>query len=143
MAEPKHVDPRTDPMLREAPELEGFKVLEPCALYATVGRGGMGVVFRGKHLNLDVDVAVKCLHPALALEAHDELLVLEREARAAARIKHPNVVGVYDVRQTSGLHYLVMEYVEGETTRQRVQRKGPLAVGEAYKILLGAARGPQ
>ena len=52
---------RTDPLLGSVPTIEGFKVLEPCVLYDRVGQGGMGVVYRARYLQLDIDVAVKCL----------------------------------------------------------------------------------
>ena len=52
---------RTDALLGSVPTIEGFKVLEPCVLYDRVGQGGMGVVYRARYLQLDIDVAVKCL----------------------------------------------------------------------------------
>ncbi len=134
-------DLRTDPLLRDVPEFEGFKVLEPCVLYARLGQGGMGTVYRGRHLNLEIDVAVKCLNKALALQGSGFVERFQREARLAASIHHQNLVQVYDVSQRSGVHYLVMEYVTGETARDRVGRKGPLSSQEALKILLGASSG--
>jgi len=133
-------DVATDPLLASAPLLEGFRVLEPAVLYAKIGGGGMGAVYRGRHFSLECDVAVKVLKADLA---HDEQFVsrFEREARLAARIKNDNVVQVLDVRHKNGIHYLVMEFVKGETARGRVQRKGPLAEHEALAILLGATRG--
>ncbi len=134
-------DLRTDPMLRDVPEIEGFKVLEPCVLYARLGQGGMGTVYRGRHLNLEIDVAVKCLNKALALQGSGFVERFQREARLAASIHHQNLVQVYDVSQRSGVHYLVMEFVTGETARDRVGRKGPLSAHEALKIIFGAASG--
>jgi serine/threonine-protein kinase len=64
----------------------------------------------------------------------------QREARLAAAIHHQNLVQVYDVSQKCGVHYLVMEFVSGETARDRVRRKGPLKVNEALRIALGAAK---
>ena len=129
-----------DPLLHRAPVLEGFKVLDPAVLYAKIGTGGMGAVYRGRHLNLDCDVAVKVLKSDLA---EDEQFVFrfEREARMAARIKNDNVVQVLDVRQREGIHYLVMEFVKGETARERVLRKGRLSEAEAMAIFVGVARG--
>jgi formylglycine-generating enzyme required for sulfatase activity/serine/threonine protein kinase len=131
----------SDSMLREAPAVHGFKVLDPVVLYAKVGAGGMGAVYRGHHLNLDVEVAVKCLKPSLAAEDPDFVKRFEREARIAASIDHQNVVRVKDVREKNGLHYLVMDFVRGETARERVKRKGRLSEREALAILLGATAG--
>ncbi|MBL8753179.1 MAG: hypothetical protein JNK15_07750, partial [Planctomycetes bacterium] len=54
-----------DPLLQSAPSCEGFKVLEPAVLYARIGAGGMGAVYRGRHFSLECDVAVKVLKPEL------------------------------------------------------------------------------
>ncbi|MCC7012483.1 MAG: protein kinase [Planctomycetes bacterium] len=130
-----------DPLLAEIPEVDGFKVLEPCVLYAKLGEGGMGAVYRGRHLNLDIDVAVKCLRRSLADQSDAFIQRFQREARLAAGIHHQNLVQVYDVSQKSGVHYLVMEFVLGETARDRVRRKGPLKLAEALRIAYGAASG--
>lgn len=130
-----------DPLLRDAPIVEGFKVLDPAVLYAKIGRGGMGAVYRGRHFKLDLDVAVKCLKPALVAEDADFVKRFEREARLAASIAHQNVVRVMDVHEKNGIHYLVMEFVRGETAAERVERKGPLAEKEALAILFGATAG--
>ncbi len=132
---------RDDPQLRDVPEMDGFKVLDPCVLYLRLGKGGMGTVYRGRHAKLDIDVAVKCLKRSLADE--DERFVdrFHREAKVAARINAPNLVRVFDVDEKNGLHFLIMEFVEGETARERVKRKGALRVEEALTIALGAARG--
>jgi len=135
-------DIRDDPLLRDVPEVDGFKVLDSCVLYVKVGKGGMGAVYRGKHIKLDIDVAVKCLLPYLAAGNDQMVLRFEREGRLAARVNHPNIVRVFDVDHRHSIHYLVMEYVKGETARERVGRKkGPLEVGEAVTIVLQAARG--
>ncbi|MCK5940534.1 MAG: serine/threonine protein kinase, partial [Planctomycetes bacterium] len=131
----------SDSNLERVQEVEGYKVLPPCVLYGKIGQGGMGAVYRGRHLNLDIDVAVKCLKPDLTGEDEQFVVRFKREARSAARINHQNVVRVFDVSEEGGLHYIVMELVQGETARQRVQRKGKLSVGEALEILHGAAAG--
>ena len=130
-----------DANLNLAKEVEGYKVLPPCVLYGKIGQGGMGAVYRGRHLNLDIDVAVKCLKPDLTGEDEQFVVRFRREARSAARINHQNVVRVFDVSEEQGLHYIVMELVQGETARQRVKRKGHLGVGEALEIMHGAAAG--
>lgn len=130
-----------DPILKNVPEVEGYKVLEPCVLYGKLGQGGMGTVYRGKHINLDIDVAVKCLRPSLAASDQGLVARFEREAKVAASISNQNLIRVYDVDAQHGVHYLVMEYVEGETGSERVARKGALDQTEAARILLGSAHG--
>jgi serine/threonine protein kinase len=133
--------PVDDGNLARAIEVEGYKVLPPCVIYGKIGQGGMGAVYRGRHLNLDIDVAVKCLKPEL-VGGDDQFVVrFRREARAAAQINHQNVIRVFDVAEDQGLHYLIMELVQGESARERVTRKGKLAVGEALEIVYGAALG--
>lgn len=131
----------SDANLERAKQIEGYKVLPPCVLYGRIGQGGMGAVYRGRHLNLDIDVAVKCLKPELVAGDDQFVLRFRREARAAAQINHQNVVRVFDVSEEQGLHYIVMELVQGETARERVQRKKRLGIGEALAIVWGAAMG--
>ena len=130
-----------DPLLNGVPEIEGFKVLDPCVLYTRIGAGGMGAVYYGKHLTLNVDVAVKCLKRELAERDEDFVVRFQREAQLAAEIHHQNLVGVFTVDQRDGVHYLVMEYVKGETALDRVERKGPLELREACTVAYGAACG--
>jgi formylglycine-generating enzyme required for sulfatase activity len=130
-----------DPLLRDVPTIEGFKVLGGVALFARIGQGGMGVVYRGHHCRLESDRAVKCLKPALAAEDPMFVKRLLREARVAAKLDHPNIVRLYDAGFAHGLHHLVMEYVLGESVRARVERRGPQSEAEALAILFGAASG--
>lgn len=130
-----------DDNLERATEVEGYKVLPPCVLYGKIGQGGMGAVYRGRHLNLDIDVAVKCLKPGLVGSDDQFVVRFRREARSAAQINHQNVIRVYDVAEDQGLHYLIMELVQGETARERVVRKKQLSIGEALEIVYGASLG--
>ena len=132
---------QSDANLDGAAEVEGYKVLPPCVIYSKIGQGGMGAVYRGRHLNLDIDVAVKCLKPGLVGDDEQFVVRFRREARSAAAINHQNVIRVYDVAEDHGLHYLIMELVQGETARERVVRKQRLQVGEALEIVHGAALG--
>ena len=103
-------------------------------LAARLGAGGMGTVYRATRLLIGDEVAVKVLHPALV---SDEQAAerFRREAQAAARLKHPNAVGVYDFGVTEdGLVYLVMELVGGESLREVISRQGPLAPVVAAEI---------
>jgi serine/threonine protein kinase len=103
-----------------------------------LGHGGMGVIFRATHLLSQKPVAIKWMLRSIADEyAHQRLL---REALAAGRIDHPNVVNVYDVSHEGQCAYLVMELLHGETLRSRLDR-GPLEIREAIDLLLPAMRG--
>src|SRR5215218_8556393 len=108
-------------------------VLGGCRIEAVVGRGGMGVVYRARQLDLDRDVAVKVIAPHLVDDPDTEARFL-REARAASAVEHPNVVPVHAVGITEGRAYLVMRYVAGEDVRTRVLRDGALAPAEAAEI---------
>lgn len=130
-----------DPLLRDVPTRHGFKVLDPCVLYDRIGEGGMGAVYRGEHLNLGIDTAVKVMKVGIA-GADDQFVArFQREAMVAASINHAGLIRVFDVKAAFGLHYIVMELVRGETLRQRVRRKGPLSPAEACAIARAAAEG--
>jgi len=105
-----------------------------------LGSGGMGAVYRARDTRLGRTVALKVLRPG----ADPELLHrLDREARAASALNHPNIVHIYDVGVAagqSGEHYVVMEYVEGETLRRRLLR-GPLPIPELLDLGAQLAEG--
>ena len=103
-----------------------------------VGNGGMGHVYRARDTRLGRLVAIKVLSsPAMA--DGDALQRLRHEARATSAINHPNIVAVYDV-ETDGTPYIVSEFLEGETLRQRLTR-GPLSVRKALSIAAQTADG--
>lgn len=102
-------------------------------LTAKVGGGGMAVVYKGHDLLLDRTVAVKVLRPQFAQD-EDFIRRFRREAQAAARLSHPNVVNIYDVGQEDETHYIVMEYVEGETLKDLIRREAPLDMHKAVHI---------
>ena len=100
---------------------------------ALVGRGGMGVVFRARHKALDRVVALKVLSASVAADrAFADRF--QREARALAKLQHPNIVAVHDFGVTDGLFWLVMEYVEGANIRQAM-RAGQIRAKEALAIV--------
>ncbi len=103
-------------------------------VFQVLGRGGSGIVLRAFDESLHRVVAVKVLTPTptLAVTAAARTQFVS-EARAAARVRHENVVQVYAVEE-GPLPYLVMEYIPGETLQQRCDRTGPLAVGEVLQI---------
>ncbi|MCO5168363.1 MAG: protein kinase [Planctomycetes bacterium] len=102
-----------------------------------LGRGGMGSVWRARSLALGREVALKLLTAA------DDPELVERfqlEARAAARLKHPNVVGVHEVGREGRTWFLAMDLVEGESLRARIVRDGPLPPREAARVLEAVGR---
>lgn len=99
-----------------------------------LGRGGMGAVYEGTHVDLERPVAVKLLLPDFTADP-EALERFRREARAAARLNHPNVADTYDYGSLpEGGAYIVMELIAGETLRERMDAAGQLPFGEAIQI---------
>ncbi|OAI53598.1 hypothetical protein AYO44_04190 [Planctomycetaceae bacterium SCGC AG-212-F19] len=107
-----------------------------------IGAGGMGSVYLCEHLHMRRRVALKVL-PVSQLKQGSSLERFYREARAGAALNHPNIVRSYDIGEEEGLHYLVMEYVEGSTLQEIVKRKGPVAPLEVVQFMRQAAAGLQ
>lgn len=105
-----------------------------------VGSGGMADVYKAKDQRLNRFVAIKILKPEYS---SDKSFVnkFRGEAQSAAGLSHPNIVNVYDVGDDSGLHYIVMELVEGITLKRFIERKGKLEVKEAVGIAIQIAQG--
>ncbi|MGE0552792.1 MAG: serine/threonine-protein kinase, partial [Gemmatimonadales bacterium] len=99
-----------------------------------LGRGGMGVVYLARDVQLDRDVAIKVLPIELALDPTARARFL-REARLAAGLSHPHVVPIHRVSEASGFVFFVMSYVEGETLGERLRSGGPLPPAEATRVL--------
>jgi serine/threonine protein kinase len=98
-----------------------------------LGRGGMGVVYRAEHPRLGAPVALKVMGPELATdEVFRERFV--REARAAARLTHPNVVPIYDAGEWKGDLYLAMRFIEGQDLRSLLRTEGPLSLEQTHAI---------
>jgi len=106
-------------------------------LESILGRGGMGVVFRARDEETLRPVAVKILRPELAMQHATFAKRFLREAKAAAAIKHPNVVEVYDVgTEADGTAFQVLALLEGESLREHLSRKGTLSLALTLEILL-------
>jgi serine/threonine-protein kinase len=105
-----------------------------------IGSGGMSTVYRAYDTTLERWVAIKLMHRDISDDS-DQLERFRREARAVARLNHPHVVTVIDFGEDDGRPYIVLEFVEGETLKQRIRRMGRLPVGEAvaYAIEIGRA----
>ncbi len=105
-----------------------------------IGVGGMADVYKGQDSLLGRAVAIKILHANFAND--DEFVTrFKREAQAAGKLNHPNIVNMYDVGYDQGLHYIVMEYVEGETLKEYIVRNKKLAIDEAVKIAIAIGEG--
>jgi eukaryotic-like serine/threonine-protein kinase len=103
-----------------------------------LGRGGMGVVFLATDTTLDRRVAIKVVHPELAL--HDSITRrFLTEARTIARVRHPNIVAIHAAGSADGLLYYVMDEVAGESLRQRLVREGRLPPEETARIVSDVA----
>jgi eukaryotic-like serine/threonine-protein kinase len=109
-------------------------------LEAKLGSGGMSTVYLARDQTLDRQVAVKVMHREMSEQA-DQLERFRQEARAVAKLSHPNVVSVIDAGEDGGHPYIVFEYVEGETLKQRISRNGALDPQEAIAYAIEIARG--
>jgi len=105
-----------------------------------IGEGGMGQVFKAIHRRMERFAAIKVL-PAKSLDSPDAVKRFYQEVKVAARLNHPNIVTTYDASEQGGVHYLVMEYVEGRDLAVLVKRDGPMPVRRALDYVIQAARG--
>src|SRR6476646_5679953 len=104
------------------------------SLQREIGRGGMGIVYLARDVQLDRDVAIKVLptHLAHTTQARERFV---REARTAAGLSHPHIVPIHRVGEAKGFVFFVMSYVEGETLGERLRAKGPLPPAETMRIM--------
>jgi eukaryotic-like serine/threonine-protein kinase len=109
-------------------------------LEAKLGSGGMSTVYLARDETLDRPVAVKVMHREMS-EQEDQLQRFRQEARAVAKLTHPNVVSVIDAGEDGGYPYIVFEYVKGETLKQRIGRVGALDTQEAIAYAIEVGRG--
>ncbi len=105
-------------------------------IVSRIARGGMATVYLAIDRRLDREVALKVMHAHLAEGSSGGAFVarFRREARSAARLTHPGIVGVYDQGVDGETSYLTMEYVDGSNLRRRVAEQGALTVGEALRV---------
>ncbi len=106
----------------------------------TLGRGGMGYVYKAQHRKMKRTVALKML-PSSSTRSAEAVRRFQREVEAAARLSHANIVTAHDADESQGVHFLVMEFVEGKDLAQIVREKGSLTVAKAVDYILQAARG--
>ena len=107
-----------------------------------IGSGGMGLVFKARHRQLARIVALKLLPPSFSRD-RAAVIRFRREAAAAAKFRHRNIVAAIEAGETHGLLFLVMEFVEGRDLSRTVKENGPLSVAQAIDCIIQAARGLQ
>jgi len=126
-------DPEQDALIGE--------VVGGCVINAKIGAGGMGAIYLARHEALRKDVVVKILPPESAANPRTVERFF-REARAAAKLEHPNIVQVQDVGTTErGLHYIIMQYVDGKNLEEVLQNEGRMGPDHAVRIVLQIASG--
>ncbi|MBO6512988.1 MAG: protein kinase [Phycisphaerales bacterium] len=118
---------------------DGPGQIGPYQVTRELGRGGMGVVYLATDTRLDREVAIKALPSELASDPA-RLERFEREAKTLAQLNHPNLAGIHGVEEQDGAQYLVLEYVEGESIADRLDR-GPMPADEAVEIAIQIALG--
>ena len=128
--------PKDGEVLEEDPNSFVGSVLDgQFQIEALLGKGGMGAVYRARHILLGDRVAIKLLPPEMRSNT-EWLRRFQREGQAARRFRHPNAVTVYDLRTSGdGTIYLVMEYVEGTTLDVELKRHGRFSPAEALNML--------
>jgi len=121
-------------------KIEPGDVIGRCRIIRELGRGGVGTVYLATHQTLQIEVALKILSPSLSLDNPALAERFIREAQLAARIRHPNVIAVMDAAhdETTGLYFIVLEYVGGGSLSWHL-RHGPLPEVKALSIITGIA----
>jgi serine/threonine-protein kinase len=112
--------------LQKGTKLGSHEILEP------IGAGGMGQVYRARDTKLGRDVAIKVL-PEVFAQDKKRLARFEREARLLASLNHPNIAAIYELEESDGVHYLVLELVPGETLADKITR-GSIPIDEALPL---------
>lgn len=114
------------------------KELGPYTVQGEIARGGMGIVLRGHHTQLDRNVAIKLLRAEVAGDSvsRDRFM---REARATAKLRHPGIVAIHDVTSDADRTYLVMDFVEGQSLKE-ILRRGPIPPQRAAEIMATVCR---
>ena len=120
----------------------GFVISGKYRLLERLGAGGMGAVYLCEHVLMGRKVALKVLPPDMAGDA-PSLARFSREARAVARLDHPNIVGAHDIDREDKLHFLVLEFVDGCNLHEFVRRNGTLSGARAAHYIRQAALGLQ
>ncbi len=119
---------------------KGMILIDRYEILSKVGAGGMSDVYKAKDHILGRIVAIKVMKAEFS-EDVNFVTKFRTEAQSAAGLEHPNIVNIYDVGSENGLHFIVMEYVEGITLKTYIEKKGQLSFKEATSIAIQVARG--
>ena len=119
---------------------EGMFLVDRYEILSKIGAGGMSDVYKAKDHILGRMVAIKVLKQEFS-EDINFVTKFRTEAQSAAGLEHPNIVNIYDVGSENGMHFIVMEYVEGITLKTYIEKKGQLSFKEATSIAIQVARG--
>ena len=117
-------------------------VLDSCRIEKLAGKGGMGTVYKAHHEHLDRDVALKVLSKEFSSNP-DQVKTFQDEARAAAKIEHPNIIGVHNFGICLERPYMIMQWIQGGSMQDRLDRLDgqPMLISDTLRILAQAARG--
>jgi serine/threonine protein kinase len=118
----------------------GALILGNYVILEKLGQGGMGTVFKARHRRMNRLVALKVLPAALA-NVPEAIARFQREVQAAATLHHPNIAIAHDADEAAGVHFLVMEFVDGPTLAAYVKASGPLPLAAAVRLAAQTARG--
>ena len=122
-----HVEKQKDPNI-------GMVISDRYKIVSLVGKGGMGVVYKAEYMNIDRTVAIKMLHPHIVADA-EIVKRFQAEAQAVSRVEHPHCVRIYDFGMTDqGQPFIVMDFVEGGSLREVLQREGTVPMSRAADI---------
>jgi predicted Ser/Thr protein kinase len=116
------------------------RTLEKCRILSKLGTGGMGSVYLAEHFGLGRRVAVKILPPEMSRDP-EYVARFMREATTAGRMEHPNIVQIHDVGYAEGRHFIVMQYVDGESLSTVVEELGAMDPRDAARVAVGILRG--
>ncbi|HEY2253000.1 MAG TPA: serine/threonine-protein kinase, partial [Planctomycetaceae bacterium] len=133
-AGPRLASPEAYLSLKAGTEIGNYSIIR------LIGQGGMGAVYQAEHRRMRRKVALKMISPA-ALKHPEALQRFHREAEAMARLEHPNIVTAHDADQAGDIHFLVMQFVDGEDLSTMVKTRGPLELGTALRYLVQTALG--
>ena len=126
--------------LRDPYHLVGKTLVDKYRLDALIGIGGMGVVYSAHHLSIDRRVAIKILQPNMAMGNEHLMELFEREARMAGHLTHENIANVMDAGRTAdGIAYIAMEWLEGQTLEDVLEKEAPMSFERAGAILAQTA----
>jgi len=122
-----------------SPAMEGSTVAGKYRIIEKLGEGGMGVVYKAEDTRLDRMVALKFLPSGLMKDPNAKERFV-REAKAAAALSHPNICTIHEIDEEEGKSFIVMEYIEGHSVREKV-KKNPLEIPEALDLVIQSAQG--